>query len=542
MEDEKHLNKRGLAYYTKGIKGFFTSKEVTAQLEQSIKQLQNSTHTHSNKTVLDGVTSGKISNWNTAYTQRHTHTNKTVLDNITSEKVAEWNEKVTNLEQTTENLAEWNNSWGDFTPGTNNMYSDAFITHYIPNGDNGKRSFAVVPHLSDTEDNALAVNPSGLYVKDLSSDLALKPGLKTEEGGEIFCDYKNNKATGNCSATFGSFNTVSGDSSFSIGHQNTISGNASFSAGSFNSISWNNSLGVGQYLLVSSDNQIVAGKNNEEDTNGKYIFILGNGSDAGHRRNAFAIDVDGNIYVNGSTSGVNIQELATAVSNSSAARNIYINAETGDDYSNTGLSSSSPFKTIEKALSYTQYNNKVVFNLAPGEYTMPGNSKLFSNVYRRFHGNSSDDTIIKTGEIQSDRSYLYFENLTLSSSTGVSSILKAQHHGSVYVKNCVVDTPHTYCIYATAFSDICVANTTLKGAKSYALSVIDGSNIRVNNCIDNTGKGIRVGATSVAHICDTSENPITYHINSYGMVYLNGQQVAPTPTSETAILSMGGNV
>lgn len=465
MEDEKHLNKRGLVYYTKGIKGFFTSKEVTARLEQSVTQLQNSTHTHSNKNVLDGVTSGKVSNWNTAYTQRHTHTNKTVLDNITSEKVAEW----------------------------------------------------------DT--------------------IASKPGLKIEEGGEIFCDYENNKATGTHSATFGEINTVSGNSSFSTGHQNTISGNASFSAGAFNNVSGLGSMALGQYLLASSDNQIVVGKNNVEDNNNKYVFIAGNGDNPGSgRHNAFAIDWSGNIYVNGSTSGVNVQELASAVSDSSSSSAIYINAETGNDSSNTGLSADKPFKTLEKALSYSQYKNKAVFYLAAGEYEMPGNSKLFSNVYRRFHGNSSDDTIIKTGEIQSDRSYLYFENLTLSSSTGVNSVLKAQHHGSVYVKNCVVDTPHTYCIYATAFSDICVANTTFNRAKTYAVSAIDGSNMRVNNCIDNTGKGIRVGATSVAYIKNTSENTLKYAISDYGMVYLNGQQVAPTPTSETAILSMGGNI
>ena len=47
-------------------------------------------HTHSNKSVLDGITSTKVSNWDTAYSERHTHSNKSVLDGITSTKVSNW--------------------------------------------------------------------------------------------------------------------------------------------------------------------------------------------------------------------------------------------------------------------------------------------------------------------------------------------------------------------------------------------------------------------------------------------------------------------
>lgn len=39
-------------------------------------------HTHNNKSILDDITSGLISNWNTAYTNNHTHSNKSYLDVI----------------------------------------------------------------------------------------------------------------------------------------------------------------------------------------------------------------------------------------------------------------------------------------------------------------------------------------------------------------------------------------------------------------------------------------------------------------------------
>lgn len=53
-------------------------------------------HTHNNKSILDGITSGLISNWNTAYTNNHTHSNKTVLDGISQTKVNNWDDAYSN--------------------------------------------------------------------------------------------------------------------------------------------------------------------------------------------------------------------------------------------------------------------------------------------------------------------------------------------------------------------------------------------------------------------------------------------------------------
>lgn len=80
-----------------------------------VDALETASHTHSNKTVLDGITSTKISAWDTAEgnaktyadglntamdsrvealeTDSHTHSNKTVLDGITSTNVTAWNGK-----------------------------------------------------------------------------------------------------------------------------------------------------------------------------------------------------------------------------------------------------------------------------------------------------------------------------------------------------------------------------------------------------------------------------------------------------------------
>ena len=58
-----------------------------------IPELSEKAHTHENKTVLDGVSSEKVSNWDAAYSQRHTHSNKSVLDGISSSDISNWDGK-----------------------------------------------------------------------------------------------------------------------------------------------------------------------------------------------------------------------------------------------------------------------------------------------------------------------------------------------------------------------------------------------------------------------------------------------------------------
>ena len=78
-------------------------------------------HTHNNKSVLDGITSGLILNWNTAYTNNHTHSNKTVLDGISSTKVSHWDTAYTN------NHTHGNKSYLDvINQGLGTSYSPTF--------------------------------------------------------------------------------------------------------------------------------------------------------------------------------------------------------------------------------------------------------------------------------------------------------------------------------------------------------------------------------------------------------------------------------
>lgn len=78
---------------------------VKNYVEAAIADLEAAQHTHSNKSVLDGITSTKVSNWDTAATNSHTHSNKSILDNISATDIAAWNAAEQNAKNYADGLA-----------------------------------------------------------------------------------------------------------------------------------------------------------------------------------------------------------------------------------------------------------------------------------------------------------------------------------------------------------------------------------------------------------------------------------------------------
>lgn len=68
-----------------------TTVHITASERTNWNDANSKKHTHTNKTVLDGISSTNVSNWNTAYSNNHTHSNKSVIDGISSTNVSNWN-------------------------------------------------------------------------------------------------------------------------------------------------------------------------------------------------------------------------------------------------------------------------------------------------------------------------------------------------------------------------------------------------------------------------------------------------------------------
>ena len=138
--------------------------------DENIQKWNTQTHTHSNKTVLDAITSDNISNWNTAYTNNHTHSNKSVLDGITSTNVSNW-DTVYN---------DWNKAFY-FDDDNNlrvklNLVGEGEVSAYGAGTSGGSGVITIVDNLTSTAtDCALSAN-QGRVLKNLIDNIDVSGG------------------------------------------------------------------------------------------------------------------------------------------------------------------------------------------------------------------------------------------------------------------------------------------------------------------------------------------------------------------------------
>lgn len=159
---------------------------------------------------------------------------------------------------------------------------------------------------------------------------------------EVFNDYSNNKAIG--------------DYSHAEGVATTASGIFSHTEGSFTIASGESSHAEGTGTIAASNRQHVQGEFNIEDSNNKFAFIIGNGA-TDKRSNAFAIDWNGNIYVNNSETGVNVSQLQPIINSSNK-----LSADFVDD-----SDSPNKFVTSDEKTKISNNNNALVELIDSGQ-------------------------------------------------------------------------------------------------------------------------------------------------------------------------------
>lgn len=97
------------------------------------------------------------------------------------------------------------------------------------------------------------------------------------------------------------------------GYTTTASGEGAHAEGIGTVASGYGTHAEGRDTIASSNYQHVQGKYNVEDNNDTFAFIIGNGESRGDRSNAFAVDWNGNIYVNNSETGVSVLDLLNRI-------------------------------------------------------------------------------------------------------------------------------------------------------------------------------------------------------------------------------------
>lgn len=71
-------------------KSTVSESDLDSALREKVNAASEGNHSHNNKSVLDGIDSTDVSNWDAASQSKHSHTNKSVLDGIDSTDVSNW--------------------------------------------------------------------------------------------------------------------------------------------------------------------------------------------------------------------------------------------------------------------------------------------------------------------------------------------------------------------------------------------------------------------------------------------------------------------
>lgn len=145
--------------------------------------------------------------------------------------------------------------------------------------------------------------------------------------GEIFNGYEYNVASGSYSHAEGSYTSSEDLASHAEGAHTLAKAYASHAEGAYTSAIGQMSHAEGQGTNAYANFQHAQGRYNVIDKFGKYVFIIGNGTDNEHRSDAFAVDWNGLIYQNNSATGVDLNNKVDKVSGKGLSTNDYTNAD-----------------------------------------------------------------------------------------------------------------------------------------------------------------------------------------------------------------------
>ena len=326
--------------------------------DQLIAELQKSAHTHSNKGVLDKTEQPYTTaeRDKLAGLENYTHPTHTAHAKGFYKFASDGEGHVTDAGSVTK---EDITALGIPDKDTNTTYKlvqDGIAIKMVGSDRSGsevglkptitKRLFGWITHEVSTDDTGKILIDTYLGASPVRWDSVLTEPTKVEVGYDVggqvktlIADFANdilvhNVVSQNCSTT------VTGKQNLVEGNANKVYGNNNLVGGEHNQITEHGGSSVvsGYGLYCDAVNQTVLGRYNAKDAGsvnnawnsyyGKYVLIIGNGSDSGTgRSNAFAVDWDGNLWCGKDKASLNAQ-VASKQDKLTAGTNITINGNT----------------------------------------------------------------------------------------------------------------------------------------------------------------------------------------------------------------------
>lgn len=188
-------------------------------LQSSLDKKVNNTafNSHSADTTIH-ITSDERKNWNVAYNNNHTHSNKTVLDSITSTKISNWDNV----------YANWNKAFYYDSNGyihvKINLIGDEEVSAYGSGNSTSTGAITIIDSLtSNATDAALSAN-QGRILKELidskTVDVNLTEYYKKQEIDTLLKSYAASSHTHGISSITGLQSALDGKASSSHTHSN----------------------------------------------------------------------------------------------------------------------------------------------------------------------------------------------------------------------------------------------------------------------------------------------------------------------------------
>ena len=233
--------------------------------------------------------------------------------------------------------------------------------------------------------------------------------ITTASGAQSHAEGQGTTAAGSQSHAEGSGTRASGQGSHAEGAGTMAFGANSHAEGMATTASGAQSHAEGIGTNASSLSQHAQGKYNVVDTNNKFAFIIGNGTKDNARHNAFAVDWNGLIYVNGAATGVDVSALDP--SNLSPAVPV---AKGG-----TGATSASSARSNLGLGDASTYS--VTSIVTSGSSSLVTSGAVYSTLFPRTATISAEANITISYQDTAFISNVFIFNITVKSSSAISS-------------------------------------------------------------------------------------------------------------------------